>query len=142
MDKFVWIDTTSGRSSMNLADISVICFNEYEKECTIHLRSGTIFTATMERGNALLDSHEAYNLSLEDESFFTPSEDAWDDKDLDCVDCGGIVNPHPSRGPYTPQHLCDCEGFVTECSHCGEQLYGDLPCGCKGANKDAYEMEV
>lgn len=65
MDKFVWIDTTSGRSSMNLADISVICFNEYEKECTIHLRSGTIFTATMKRGNALLDSHEAYNLSLE-----------------------------------------------------------------------------
>ena len=65
VNKFVWIDTTSGRSSINLADVSVICFNEYEEECTIHLRSGTIFTATMERGNVFFESHEEYILSLE-----------------------------------------------------------------------------
>ena len=51
--------------------------------------------------------------------------------DIECSDCGGILNPHPSRGPYKPDYLCDCEGFITECANCGGQLYGDLPCGCK-----------
>jgi len=30
------------------------------------------------------------------------------EKDIECMECGGILNPHSSRGPYKKRHLCDC----------------------------------
>ena len=63
MDKFVWVDTTSGKSFINLADVSVICFIEDKNACDIHLKSGTIFTTpTLAQGEKFCDDHEDYLL--------------------------------------------------------------------------------
>ena len=65
MDKFIWLNTTSGKSYINLAEVSVICFNEYDDECDIHLKSGTIFTTTSVRGDSFFNTHEDYLFSME-----------------------------------------------------------------------------
>lgn len=61
MDKFVWVKTTSGKSFINLADVSVICFSQHEDSCDIHLKSGTIFTTlTTMHGDKFFEAHENY----------------------------------------------------------------------------------
>ncbi|MHA2036544.1 MAG: hypothetical protein ACW98X_08935 [Promethearchaeota archaeon] len=63
MDKFVWLNTTTGKSYLNLADISVISFNNGNEFCDIHMRSGTIFTTDAESGHSLFERHEDYIIS-------------------------------------------------------------------------------
>ena len=61
MDKFIWVNTTSGKSFINLADVSVICFSQHEDSCDIHLKSGTIFTTlTTVQGDKFFEAHENY----------------------------------------------------------------------------------
>ena len=63
MDKFIWLNTTTGKSYLNLADISVISFHNGNEFCDIHMRSGTIFTTDAESGHSLFESHENYVIS-------------------------------------------------------------------------------
>jgi len=61
MDEFVWVKTTSGKSFINLAEVSVICYSQDEDSCDIHLKSGTIFT-TISRMHTdkFYEMHENY----------------------------------------------------------------------------------
>lgn len=36
------------------------------------------------------------------------------EEDVRCNECGGINNPHASRGPYKARHLCDCTDLAAE----------------------------
>ena len=58
MDKFIWLNTTTGKSYLNLANISVISFNNGDEFCDIHMKSGTIFTTDAESGNSLFETHD------------------------------------------------------------------------------------
>jgi hypothetical protein len=44
-------------------------------------------------------------------------ENLYETQDVECNECGGILNPHSSRGPYKKRQLCDCvwsaESFAT-----------------------------
>jgi len=35
-------------------------------------------------------------------------ENLYETQDVECNECGGILNPHSSRGPYKKRQLCDC----------------------------------
>tara|TARA_R110000796_G_scaffold167004_2_gene283846 strand:+ start:57 stop:284 length:228 start_codon:yes stop_codon:yes gene_type:complete len=63
MDKFVWINTTTGKSYINLADVSVISFNNEGDVCDIHMKSGTIFTTNSVRGHSFFENHENYMIN-------------------------------------------------------------------------------
>ena len=63
MDKFIWLNTTTGKSYLNLANISVISFNNGDEFCDIHMNSGTIFTTDAESGNSLFENHERYMIN-------------------------------------------------------------------------------
>lgn len=72
-------------------------------------------------------------------------ENLYETQDVECNECGGILNPHSSRGPYKKRQLCDCvwsaESFGADegrtmadddgrCVRCGSNAGFDYEGGC------------